>query len=210
MEPASPGSYIPNMKTIPLLLGLTTALLSACKEKPVPESKPVIPAGVEVSASQPKPAFTAPDTFKAALGKVIDGYSSVQKALAKDDAAQAGTAFASMHTVLHQMPKEGLDPSARAYWDSTESRIMAILHRMAPAGAIESIRDSFYDFSLVMVDVMDGFGMAGESPVYQFHCPMAKDNKGADWLQKDSILANPYFGKSMETCGQRVRRFPPT
>jgi Cu(I)/Ag(I) efflux system membrane fusion protein len=31
---------------------------------------------------------------------------------------------------------------------------------------------------------------------------MAFNDKGADWLQKDEDIRNPYFGASMYTCGQ--------
>ncbi len=35
-------------------------------------------------------------------------------------------------------------------------------------------------------------------------CPMAFDNKGADWLQMDEDIRNPYFGASMLKCGEVV------
>ena len=31
---------------------------------------------------------------------------------------------------------------------------------------------------------------------------MAFDNKGADWLQLDEDLLNPYFGDAMLKCGE--------
>jgi Cu(I)/Ag(I) efflux system membrane fusion protein len=34
---------------------------------------------------------------------------------------------------------------------------------------------------------------------------MAAGNKGADWLQKQKEIRNPYFGKSMLTCGTLVK-----
>lgn len=111
-----------------------------------------------------------------------------------------------MHARLHMMPKEGLNPSTKAYWDSTDARIMAVLHPMASAETIEATRAHFMDFSQFMVDAVEKFGIAGVGPVYQFHYPMARNNKGADWLQKDSSPANPYFGKTMPTCGALVRK----
>jgi hypothetical protein len=33
-------------------------------------------------------------------------------------------------------------------------------------------------------------------------CPMYKG--GSKWVQKKETLANPYFGKSMQTCGSFV------
>jgi Cu(I)/Ag(I) efflux system membrane fusion protein len=35
-------------------------------------------------------------------------------------------------------------------------------------------------------------------------CPMAFDNEGANWIQIGKAIRNPYFGKSMLTCGEVV------
>lgn len=137
---------------------------------------------------------------------MFEGYTRIQAALAEDDLEKAKVAFSSMHAVLHMMPKEGLDSSTKADWDSTDAQIMAVLPPMASAGTLEAVRIHFMDFSQILAEAIEKFGIVGESPIYQFHCPMAKDNKGADWLQKDSGLANPYFGKSMLTCGELVRK----
>ena len=41
-----------------------------------------------------------------------------------------------------------------------------------------------------------------DSPLYIQHCPMADQEKGADWLSREKEIRNPYFGKSMLTCGE--------
>ena len=46
------------------------------------------------------------------------------------------------------------------------------------------------------------FGHAREKPVYRVFCPMAFDNKGAEWLQTTADVANPYFGDEMLRCGE--------
>jgi hypothetical protein len=37
--------------------------------------------------------------------------------------------------------------------------------------------------------------------VYQQHCPMALNEKGANWLSNESEIKNPYYGKKMLECG---------
>jgi Cu(I)/Ag(I) efflux system membrane fusion protein len=103
------------------------------------------------------------------------------------------------------MPKDSLDAAAKAYWDSADARIMEALHPLASAESLGQVRTHFMDFSGVMLEIIEKFGVAGDGPIYQFHCPMANDNKGADWLQKRRELENPYFGKSMPKCGNLVR-----
>jgi Cu(I)/Ag(I) efflux system membrane fusion protein len=45
-----------------------------------------------------------------------------------------------------------------------------------------------------------------EGAVIRMHCPMAANNRGADWLQSAEELRNPYFGSAMLTCGEIVER----
>ena len=36
-----------------------------------------------------------------------------------------------------------------------------------------------------------------------FHCPMAFDDRGADWIQwSGTRTENPYFGSAMYRCGK--------
>lgn len=196
------------MRATPFLFAGCLLALIACKEKASPETGAV--GKPETAAEKTPPAGLAPelavpDTFQAALGKVYEGYTLIQTALAQDDLAQAKAAFSSMHAVLHMMPKDGMDAAAMARWDSTDARIMAVLHPMASAESIDSVRAHFMDFSAIMVEAIQTFGLGGDAPVYQFHCPMADNNQGADWLQKDKQLQNPYFGKAMPACGNLVK-----
>jgi membrane fusion protein, copper/silver efflux system len=192
------------MKPCLALLTGATLLLSACRETAKPPERP---AGSENAGKVTvlTPTHAVPDTFKAALGKVLDGYAGIHAALARDDLQAAKQAFSSMHGLLHVMPKEGLDSAAAAEWDSTEARIMAVLHPMASADSLGSVRLHFMDFSQVLLEAVGKFGVSGKEPLYHFHCPMARDNQGADWVQKDSLLANPYYGGSMPKCGELVK-----
>ncbi len=40
-----------------------------------------------------------------------------------------------------------------------------------------------------------------EAKVYYINCPMAFDDKGANWLNNTEDIKNPYFGRKMLTCG---------
>ena len=43
-----------------------------------------------------------------------------------------------------------------------------------------------------------------ETPVYYQHCPMYNNGKGANWLSKENIVKNPYYGSKMLSCGKTV------
>lgn len=152
-----------------------------------------------------RPAFSVPAAFRSSLGRVLEGYGAMQAALAEDDLPKAKEAFHAMHAILHMMPLDDLEPAARTYWDSTDARIMAVLHPLAASESLDSVRFHFMGFSAVMLDAVEKFGLADATPVFQFRCPMANGNRGAIWLQKGRDARNPYFGRSMPTCGERVK-----
>ena len=52
----------------------------------------------------------------------------------------------------------------------------------------------------MLIETIAAFGI-DDKMVYVQHCPMAFDNKGADWLSFDSEIRNPYFGDKMMKCG---------
>ena len=50
-----------------------------------------------------------------------------------------------------------------------------------------------------MVNVISSFGTNKEVNVE--HCPMANNNKGANWLSFVKTIKNPYFGDKLLRCG---------
>ena len=43
---------------------------------------------------------------------------------------------------------------------------------------------------------------SNKTVLYRQHCPMAFDNKGANWLSAEEEIKNPYFGDKMLSCGK--------
>lgn len=43
-----------------------------------------------------------------------------------------------------------------------------------------------------------------ETTIYYQFCPMANDGKGANWLSKENVIKNPYYGSEMLHCGKTV------
>ena len=53
------------------------------------------------------------------------------------------------------------------------------------------------------------FGHHGSETWHLAYCPMAFDDKGAEWLQRGTTINNPYFGASMLRCGEIRGSFAP-
>lgn len=199
------------MKMSVSILSCLGMLIAGCNQKSKTEKEeasaaPKVSAPASTSTStSPPPKFAAPETFKAGLGKVYQGYEKIESALAHDDFPKAKEAFQSMHGILHMQQTEGLDSAGKAYWRALDSSFMEVLHPMAASKDIAEMRDHLIDFSPLMLDALESFGAKSETRAFLFHCPMARNNQGADWLQSDSTLLNPYYGKEMPTCGSLVR-----
>lgn len=125
-------------------LALMTALgasllLAACQSKDTGSNKDV------------------PPEFKAALVRVWDGQVQMQQALAQDDLQNAKEAFQSMHADLHMMPTNALDSESRAYWDSTDEQIMALLHPLAATQNLDSAKAYAQQFEDLMKQTLVRF-----------------------------------------------------
>ncbi len=67
--------------------------------------------------------------------------------------------------------------------------------KVAAAESIAAARDAFKALSKQAVTTA-----AGQPGYYHAHCPMVPNDEG-NWVQTSKKISNPYFGKSMATCG---------
>jgi Cu(I)/Ag(I) efflux system membrane fusion protein len=143
--------------------------------------------GAQPAAAQPKPRpLPANATAEA---KLIDGYLAWQERLAADDAAGAKAA------------SEKLGPLAAAVTSEHSTKIKLAASDAAAAKDIAGQRVAFDRASEAAIALVQQSGNPMPVPLRIARCPMAFDNRGARWLQRAEVLANPYFGASMLTCG---------
>ena len=77
---------------------------------------------------------------------------------------------------------------------------------LAAADDITAFRAAFAGLAPATAAAVRAFGIPGAVPLHLIRCPMAFDNKGAVWLQRDPQVRNPYFGAAMLRCGLSVAR----
>lgn len=126
------------------------------------------------------------------VGKLFDHYVVLQQALAGDDLTAASEALPSLTQTLAQA-----DPQLRDKLDDT-------VKAMSAAKDIRQFRTAFVLFSDSLTSLIRSHGLAPQRTVFRLHCPMAFDNRGADWLQTDQVARNPFFGAAMPKCGDVV------
>jgi Cu(I)/Ag(I) efflux system membrane fusion protein len=156
-------------------------------------------------ASETAPAAAvaqAPEAFRAQLGALLDRYLALQAALASDDAGAARTAAATLSEQLAGMDASALTGEVATRWNEGFRLALARSgNALQEATAIEPQREAFHAFSDTLIEALQSLGLPDDRPALLVHCPMAFDFAGADWIQSEEEVLNPYFGATMLRCG---------
>ena len=72
---------------------------------------------------------------------------------------------------------------------------------IAEAKDITTAREAFLPISEVLISTAKTIHLPDDQGLFIAHCPMAFNNKGGSWLQREAVLANPYYGAMMLRCG---------
>lgn len=131
------------------------------------------------------PAFSAPapSGFDAVLGH----YETIRKALINDTVAGIPDHAAAIQKLAKSAPAD-LAP-----------QIADAAKKLSAARDLKTARDAFYELSKPMVRWREA---AGNTEHVVAYCSMTKRS----WLQPKGQIGNPYYGKSMATCGEVVSK----
>ncbi|OGV85118.1 MAG: hypothetical protein A2340_00540 [Lentisphaerae bacterium RIFOXYB12_FULL_60_10] len=154
------------------------------------------------------PVVAAPEAFRKQVDLVLDSVLTMADALADDSLEAARTNASQAKKALAEVDMSLLAGDAHARWMQSLKALNLSLDQLIPAKDIESFRTAFSSLSSEMARVVKTFGPVRTEPIYEIHCPMAFENRGANWLQKDQAVRNPYFGKSMLMCGEVSETIP--
>ena len=157
----------------------------------------------EEDAAQEPATLEAPPAFREQLGELAGAYLRLQEALAADE---EGRAMASaIVEALDSIDMGLLDGAAHTAWMDIHADLSPAAKEVADSPDIESRRVGLEPLTRDLMRAMRTFGYdrAGED-LGVFHCPMALDGKGADWIQAGAKTSNPYFGSAMLRCGSRT------
>ena len=143
-----------------------------------------------------------PDEFREQIRPVVDKYLSLHEALAGDDLDIAVTAAKSSIKTLSGIDMSLLIDKPHDLWMDRNTRMSKALEAIQSATEIDAARKAFEALSNELIAVVAQFGIPETQQLYRIHCPMAFNNKGADWLQANKDILNPYFGASMLKCGE--------
>jgi Cu(I)/Ag(I) efflux system membrane fusion protein len=142
------------------------------------------------------------DEFRGQIRAVVEKYLSLHEALAGDDMDRAVTAAKSATESLSKVDMSLLIDEPHDLWVDRSAKMSKALDAIQNAADINAVRKAFEALSNELIAVVMQFGIPEAQQLYRIHCPMAFNNKGADWLQADKEIRNPYFGASMLKCGE--------
>lgn len=118
---------------------------------------------------------------------MLDPYFRIQTALSDDKTDGVKDDAAAIKTAAKSLGEPG-------------QKIAAAADLLSSAGDLAAARIAFSALSDAVVAYSEKTKSIG-SGVNTMFCPMA--NK--QWLQKGEKVANPYYGKSMLTCGEKKK-----
>ncbi|MBN1543433.1 efflux RND transporter periplasmic adaptor subunit [candidate division KSB1 bacterium] len=141
---------------------------------------------------------------KQALQPLYTAYFDLKDHLVRDDLPQALQAATAYKNALNKVDMTLFSGANHGVWMQHQADFKADLQHIAHIKEIKDLRNSFQSLSNTLISLTESWGSpVGETHI--LHCPMADDDKGADWLSKEKEVKNPYFGAAMLRCGSVTR-----
>ncbi|MBA3673964.1 MAG: DUF3347 domain-containing protein [Chitinophagaceae bacterium] len=184
------------MKNIIICLATTAIFFAACTSNTNKSSEDSKNDSTNELASSENKG----DKIGSSVKEITTHYLHIKNALANDNGGEAANGGKAFVAAMAKLDKSLLSPDQKhVYADIEADAIEMADHISTNADKIDHQREHFDMLSKDMYDIVKTFG-AGQT-LYQTHCPMYNDNKGANWLSETKEIKNPYFGKKMSTCG---------
>ena len=136
------------------------------------------------------------------LNAVFESYFSLKDELVKTDGVAAAVKAKLLFSSLNQVKGNELPKDVQKVWMKVMKNVMADVKGIAATEDVKAQRVLFLSLSKKMYDLVKVAKF--ESPVYYQFCPMANEGKGANWLSKENVIKNPYYGSKMLKCGEIV------
>jgi Cu(I)/Ag(I) efflux system membrane fusion protein len=124
------------------------------------------------------------------LPELLPHYFALHAALSGDDFEAAQVALKSMMGVTGHT-----------------GSVSELIHAMLATSDLDGMRRPHFEtLSNAIIMAVRAEPTAFKNKLYIMHCPMVYGDHGANWLQADDKLLNPYFGATMLKCGETIER----
>lgn len=135
------------------------------------------------------------------IAPIVTDYLSLKNALVSDDDKAAASAGKKLLATLNKMDMKSIPADKhKKYMDIADDAKEHAEHIGENVGNIHHQREHLASLGEDLKDLIDLFGTS--QTLYQDHCPMFNDGKGAVWFSENKEIKNPYYGSKMLTCGK--------
>jgi len=138
--------------------------------------------------------------FQNQLQGVVASYIELKDELVLSKTEKTDEIISKINTALKKVDMSLLkDSAAHTMWMNLLKEMKSSVDLLKSSTEIKTKRTAFIQLSSVMISSVKAFGINKE--IYNQFCPMANNDKGANWLSFQENIKNPYFGDAMLTCG---------
>lgn len=133
--------------------------------------------------------------------EITEHYLHVKNALADDNGTEAANGAKALVASMDKLDQSAFTADQKkVYGDVAGDMKEMAEHISTNANKIDHQREHFVMLSDDVSELVKTFGAT--QTLYVDHCPMANDNKGANWISEIEEIKNPYMGKKMPKCGK--------
>ncbi|MFN8283340.1 MAG: DUF3347 domain-containing protein [Chitinophagales bacterium] len=128
---------------------------------------------------------------------LLTQYYALKNALIADNSGLAMKNSGNLLAEINAIKMETLSPAEHTVWMKYYEKLKADATKISTSKDIGKQRTAFSSLSSNLWSTVKGLKIKDNGTIYVDYCPM----KDAYWLSKESAIKNPYYGKSMLTCG---------
>ncbi|MDT8415416.1 MAG: efflux RND transporter periplasmic adaptor subunit [Flavobacteriaceae bacterium] len=162
--------------------------------------------GMDMDAKQTNGETTTKTTTlskeaKAAVEKLVDQYLLLKNTLVKDNFAEADKQVKALQKAFSETSMGLFTGDSHNKWMDYQKRMQVQTTQFLQTKSIDEARTVFIELSNIMIEMTSDFGPFAQT-FYVQYCPMANQNKGAEWISASKNVENPYYGAKMLGCGE--------
>ncbi len=170
------------------------------------DSAPALPMAADTIDKDVEQEKAQQDVGDFSIAPIIKDYLDLKNALVADNGKLAADAGRKLLATLKAVVMKSV-PSGKQkeYMDIAADAMENAEHIGDNAGKIAHQREHLASLGKDMNDLIDMFGTPQQ--LYQQHCPMYNEGKGAIWISETREIKNPYYGGEMLTCGSVKKKY---
>jgi Cu(I)/Ag(I) efflux system membrane fusion protein len=172
------------------------------------------PAGHDHGSMEMEEETSKPDTTEEShqhtehLDTLVESYLNMKSALAEDHFEEAKGHLKTFRAEVTQSAEMNNHPEHSAMHQQHHAAMVQAVDTGIQSKNIQELRATFADISKNLVMALENQGYDGKELFLQY-CPMAENQKGANWISESMEISNPYMGQKMATCGSTEKTITP-